>query len=124
MIELNHIKEIKMKLNKLGFMSLIALLGIFGLTTENKGFLGFFGCLSYIRYFTVIPDELFKENVKKAGSIGFFTGMAVSTIMITLCILFEDFITPISYFVSGYVVSVFAFSLTLLYLEYKEQRGL
>ncbi len=43
--------------NKLGYLSLLAVLGIWGFLSENKGYLGFLGVLYYIRYFFVIPDE-------------------------------------------------------------------
>lgn len=115
---------LKMKCNKLGFLSFIALLGILGLITENKGFFGFFGYLYYLRYFTVIPDELFMDNVRKAGSIAFFTGIAVSAVSIAVSTISGSLILSTLCFTIGFIVSMFAFTITLLYLEYKEQRGI
>ncbi len=112
------------ELNKLGFLSLIGLLGIFGIVTENKGFLGFFGYLYYIRYFTVIPDELFTDNLRKAGCNGFFTGIGVSTIFLAVCLMVKKSGMFQLAFLSGFVVSMFAFSIALVYYEYKEQRGM
>ncbi len=37
--------------------------------------LGFFGFAYYFRYFFVTPDEMFQQNVRKAASIGFFSGV-------------------------------------------------
>ncbi len=106
------------KLNKLGLLSLLALIGILGLVTPNKGFLG------YLRYFWVIPDEMFTEMVHKAGSAGFFGGMAVTVPAIFFTTLFIDVITPVYAFAAGFVGSVFAFSVTLVVLEYRERRGM
>lgn len=110
------------ELNKLGFLSLIGLLGLLGIVTENRGLLGFFGYLYYIRYFTVIPDELFTDNIRKAGCNGFFTGIVVSTIFLAVCLLVKKSALFQLAFLSGFVVSMFAFTITLAYYEYKEQR--
>lgn len=112
------------KLNKLGLLSLLALIGILGLVTPNKGFLGFFGFFGYFRYFWVVPDEMFTEMVRKAGSAGFFGGIAVTAPAIFLTTLFTDVITPVYAFAAGFVGSVFAFSFTLVVLEYRERRGM
>ncbi len=113
-----------MKLNKLGLFSLLALIGIFGLTTSNKGFLGFFGFLAYLRYFWVIPDEMFTEMLHKAGSAGFFSGIVVTVSAIVVTILFTDVLTPVFAFAIGFVGSIFAFTITLAVLEYRERRGM
>jgi len=112
------------KLNKLGLLSLLALMGILGLVTPNKGFLGFFGFLGYLRYFWVVPDEMFTEMVRKAGSAGFFGGIAVTAPAIFLSTLFTDVITPVYAFAAGFVGSVLAFTVTLAVLEYRERRGM
>lgn len=112
------------KFNKLTLIALLGLMGILGLVTEKKGFLGFFGYLYYLRYFMVIPDELFENNVRKAGSFGFFTGMAVSAITISYFVLSGNVLTAHIGFTSGFVASMFAFTISLSYFEYKEQSGL
>lgn len=109
------------KLNKFGFLSMIGLLGIFGIVTENRGFLGFFGYVHFIRYFTVIPDELFKDNIRNAGCNGFFAGIGVSTIFLAICLIIKKSALFQLAFLSGFIVSMFVFSITLVYYEYKEQ---
>lgn len=111
------------EINKLGFMSLLALLGLFGIFSDNKGFLGFFGFLYYVRYFTVIPDELFKQYVRRSASIGFFTGTGTTALAIAFLVLAEDVITSTAAFAAGFVVSVIAFTIALIYSEYKDQQG-
>lgn len=111
------------EINKLGFMSLLALLGFIGIFSENKGFLGFFGFLYYVRYFSVIPDELFKQYVHRSGSLGFFTGIGTTTMAIIFLVLVEDLISPVTSFAAGFAASVIVFTFTLVYFEYKDQHG-
>ena len=112
-----------MKINKLGFLSLLALLGLLGLFENHRGMMGFFGFAYYIRYFYVIPDEMFLLNVQKAASFGFFSGIAATGLAILVRFLFPAFITNNLALVSCYVVSMSVFTLVLASLEIKEQRG-
>ncbi|RCX17206.1 uncharacterized protein DUF3796 [Anaerobacterium chartisolvens] len=112
-----------MKINKLGFLSLFALLGIIGLIIDKKALLGLLGFVSYFRYFFVTPDEMFIQNVRRAASIGFFSGVVVTTIAVVLCALLPSLIASNVALVSGYVVSIFFFTIALVVLELKEMRG-
>jgi hypothetical protein len=121
---ISHGEDMTLKeINKLGFMSLMALLGFIGIFSENKGFLGFFGFLCYARYFTVIPDELFKQFVRRSASIGFFTGTGTTALAIAFLVLLEDIFTPVAAFAAGFVVSIIAFTIALIYFEYEDQQG-
>lgn len=118
------IKEgVTMKMNKLGFLALLALLGVMGLATDNRGLMGFFGFAYYIRYFFIIPDEMFKQNVRQAASIGFFSGVAAMGFAVALRIPLHDIITSNMALASSFIVSVFAFTIVLTSLEIKEQQG-
>ncbi|HWQ78501.1 MAG TPA: DUF3796 domain-containing protein [Anaerovoracaceae bacterium] len=111
-----------MKLNKLGLLSLLALIGILGLTSENKALLGFFGFACYFRYFFVTPDEMFLQNVRKAASLGFFSGVAATGIATVLFTLFPSVFLGILVLAACFVISVIFFSIALVVLEYREQR--
>lgn len=113
-----------MKLNKLGLLSLLALIGILGFTTENKAYLGFFGFLGYVRYFFVTPDELFIQNIRKAASLGFFSGVIAMGIGILLHVLLSSLIknTAVLALAASYVVSMLSFSIALVVLELREQK--
>ena len=63
------------KMNYLGLLSLLSLIAILGWKTGNTGLYGFFGFAYYIRYFWVIPDELFQQNVRKSTTFAFFAEM-------------------------------------------------
>ncbi len=112
-----------MKLNRLGFLSLFALIGILGLISNNKGLAGFFGYAYYIRYFFVIPDELFIANIRKAASFGFFSGIIATGIALILHILLPALLSNAMILASCYVVSVFCFTIALIVLEIKEMGG-
>lgn len=112
-----------MKFNRLGLLSLMALLGILGLVTENRALLGFFGFAYYIRYFFVTPDELFLQNVRRAASISFFAGVTVTGLTVALRVLIPAFVSSGIPLVACFVVSVLCFTVSLVVLELREQQG-
>ena len=57
----------KRKFNALGLLSLLALIAPMGWLTGEPGWYGFCGFAYYLRYFAVQPDELFRENFRRAG---------------------------------------------------------
>ena len=65
----------KCRINILGFLSLLALIAVLGWQTDNTGLYGFFGFAYYIRYFWVMPDEFFRQNMQKAASCAFMSQM-------------------------------------------------
>lgn len=84
--------------NILGYLGFLGLLGVLGFITDSKAYFGFFGFLGYFRYFAVIPDELFKANVKNAATPAFFAGIVVFaiTVALTAFIKYNDFCFGIS----------------------------
>lgn len=110
------------KINQLGWMSLIALLGFFGLFTENNGMLGFFGFAVYARYFFVVPDELFVQNVSKAASIGFFAGVFATCLAMAFRVLVPSVLATYVSLAASFIVSVVSFSVSLVVLEFMELR--
>ena len=111
-----------MKMNKLGFLSLIALLGVLGLFMDNKALLGLLGFAYYFRYFFVTPDELFIQNVRRAASIGFFSGVVVTALAVALRTLLPSLIERNVALAACFVVSMFCFTIALVVLEMKEMR--
>lgn len=110
-----------MKLNKLGFLSFLALLGLLGFIT-HKPLYGFLGFAYYFRYFFVTPDELFQANVRKAVSIGFFSGILATGLAIAIYQLFPGLLSTNIVLASCYVISLFCFTIALLIIEIKEQQ--
>ena len=107
-------------INKLGFLALLALLGFFGFFTSVR-MLGFFGFAYYIRYFFVVPDELFEQNVQTAATCGFFSGIAVTAVLTAARFLFPALLSSNIVLASCFVVSIVVFTLTLGFLEGRER---
>jgi hypothetical protein len=106
--------------NRLGYLSLLALLGFLGIFTQERGYLGFFGFLYYIRYFTVIPDELFLENVRKAATPAFFTWIAASSVAIALKVLLNSPALAIAGMGLSMALAIAVFTIILTAFEIKE----
>lgn len=107
--------------NKLGFLSLLALLGVLGVVID-KPLYGFFGFAYYIRYFFVKPDELFQLNVRKAATVGFFSGVGATGVAVAARSLFPAVIPANLALSAGFVVSIVVFTVALVVLEAKEQQ--
>ena len=114
----------KRNINYLGLLSLLSLIGILGLTGVNSGLFGFFGFLYYLRYFWIMPDEFFRLNVQKAATFAFMAEMISLVPFMFLCswIYGTARAVPIAFALS-FVATVFAFTIALIILEVKEQRG-
>lgn len=114
----------KREINYLGFLSLLSLIAILGWTTKNTGLYGFLGFAYYLRYFRVIPDELFKLNVQKAATFAFMLEMVLLVPFMFVSTWLHGAGNPVpTAFALSFVVAVFAFTGALLVLEWREQRG-
>lgn len=111
------------RINYLGFLSVLSLIAILGWCTDNPGLYGFFGFFYYIRYFWVIPDELFRLNVQKAATFAFMMEMLSLVPFVFLCAFILDGTraVPVSFGLS-FAVAVVAFTLSLTVLEWKERK--
>lgn len=113
------------KLGYLGFLGLIGLMGFGG----NFYFFGFFGFLVYFRYFRVIPDELFKENVRKAATPSFFVSIIVATLFTVYISLHknasvQDIARELAMGLAiNFALPIFVFTGILVYLEISENGG-
>lgn len=76
--------------NPFGFFGLLGLIGFLGFLPDRQAFWGFFGYFVFLRYFTVIPDELFQTNVRKAATPAFFVAVVCSTLALAAKVLTSD----------------------------------
>ena len=81
----------KLQNNKLGYLSLFSLIGFFGIFTEYNSFMWFFGYIGYAYYFTVVPDELFEANLRKASTITLLIVLLLSSATIIIGTFSEDY---------------------------------
>ena len=106
------------KLGYLGFLGLIGLIGFVG----NFYFFGFFGFLVYFRYFSVIPDELFKKNVRKSASPSFFVSITISALIAGYGALTQSI--SAQYLATGlamnFAIPIFVFTGILVNSEFNE----
>ncbi|MGB8451415.1 MAG: DUF3796 domain-containing protein [Anaerocolumna sp.] len=111
-----HFKALHIK-NKLGYLSLPALLGILGIFTENKACLGFWAFLYYFRYFFIIPDEYINGDIQKAAAPAFITGISISLLSVVLEALFNDVLLLIVGTGIGTVISILVFTVYLAIIQ-------
>ncbi|WML32600.1 DUF3796 domain-containing protein [Clostridium sp. OS1-26] len=121
--------------NKLGYLGLLGTIGILGILIHSffcSVFLVFFFFLTYAK---VIPDELFKENVKKSALNAFTVNMMINAVIMVVCFSitnFYQFSTPNSSmlmfsvvaFVLNFIISILTFVFTLMIYGHKEKAGL
>ena len=114
--------------NKLAYLGFLGLIGLIGFT-GNFYFFGFFGFLAYFRYFKVVPDELFKENVRRAATPSFFVSITTTAIISGYISLLKD--SSVHDVAGGlamglavnFALPVFVFTGILVYLEISESGG-
>ncbi len=119
----------KNKLSYLGFLGFIGILGLYWHSFIHSTFLVFFFFFSYSR---VIPDELFKENIKKAALTSFIVNIIISTLIIVVCTFISNryqYIEPnssmllFSYaaFLLNFVISILTFVFTLMIYAHRDK---
>ncbi len=126
-IEIYHIRRsiMKRKLNPVGFLSCISIIALMGFITNNRGWFGFLGFLYYFRYFWIIPDESFRNNIEKSATVAFFAqlfSLAPLLFLTKFLIRHENFV-PISFGIS-FCVGILFFTLTIVVLEWRESKGI
>lgn len=110
--------------NKLSYLGFLGILGLTGISTDHHSMLGFFGFFAYFAYLGVEPDELFVQNLQKSATAGFFTGLPLWAITITLGLVFsspELFIIGVAL---SFAAVVMVFTIYLSLLEWREKRNL
>ena len=112
------------KMNYLGLLSLLSLIAILGWQTGNTGLYGFFGSAYYIRYFWVIPDELFQENVRKSATFAFFAEMISLVPLMFICATLYDISSAIPMaFGLSFAIAILMFTVVLMIQEWEERKG-
>lgn len=114
----------KRPVNYLGFLSLVALLAPMGYITGETGFYGFLGFLYYARYFTVLPDEFFLQNVRRAAMAAWLSEMVLLVPLTYLSFVLSgpQRALPMGFGLS-FAAAIFVFTIALMVYEYREMRG-
>jgi hypothetical protein len=101
--------------NKLGYVGFLGLLGIVGFFAHNYVYFALFSFLYYLRYFWVIPDELFRENIRRAASPSFFTSMVLYAITVALTAFHVSTLIFVIGLVAGFTVPFVLFTILLTF---------
>lgn len=111
----------KHKLNPIGFLAFLALISLLGVTTGNKAWYCFLGFLSFLRYFWVIADEGFWNNIKQASTAAFMVQLfaLLPTLWFSSFFVKGQNYIPVA-FCTSFAIGNLAFSGILTYLEWKE----
>lgn len=114
-----------MQKNKLALLGLASLLGLIGVFSDNRYYLGFFGFLAFFQYLWVVPDELFWEHVRRAGATAFFSGLGCECLLtVGLLAVLEVNRAAVVACSCGAALSLVVFVLLLDHYERAERRGL
>lgn len=109
--------------NPLGYLGIFGFVGIIGIITEYRLFLAFLSFFVFVRYFFVIPDELFRENVRRAATPAFFTGTAVQAASVAVSAFTKDESLLTAGLALSFSISMFVFIILHVIAEFKEQRS-
>lgn len=109
------------KFNYLGLLSILSLIGILGfIERDHSHVFTFFAFLSYMGYFFVIPDELFKQRVIETAAI---TLLLVLTLMVGFFVAYI-FTDNANFFLNGFWISftfmIVVFPLLFTYFQIKD----
>lgn len=121
--------------NKLGYLGFLGAIGILGLLMHSFFYSVFLIFFFFFTYAKVIPDELFKENVKKSALNAFIANMIINAVIVIVCSSITNFYqlsTPNSNmllfsvvaFVLNFIISILTFVFTLMIYGHKEKVGL
>ncbi len=111
----------KRKINYLGLLSILSLIGMIGfIRRDNSHVFSFFAFLSYIGYFRITPDELFKQRVLQTAGITLLITFVLMTGLFISYILTEN----VNYFTNGFWISftlmVVTFPLVFTFFHIKD----
>jgi hypothetical protein len=116
-------------LSYLGFLGFIGILGLYWRSFSHSIFLVFFFFFSYAK---IIPDELFKENIKKSALSAFIVNMIINTIIMTVCTVLSNryqysepnssmVLFGFAAFVINFVISILIFVFNLMIYAHKDK---
>lgn len=111
--------------NKYGLLGLVSILGIWGLYENEPTFLSFLAFIPFFQYLFVIPDESFKENMKKASSWAFFTILVVTILSTFIMSLFRlSSYALVGGCTLGFSMGIVTFCFSTMFIEWQEKRGI
>lgn len=109
--------------NPLGLMGFLGFLGILSFISQHWPYLFFFSFFIFFRYFWVIPDELFRENVKKSATPAFFTSFVLYVLTVASGAFYNNSEIYMDCLVICFAASFLVFFFLLAFYRLRERRG-
>ena len=119
----------KNKISYLGYLGIIGVIGLIIRSFTHSIFLVFF---FFFGYAEIIPDELFKKNVRKSGFKAFVVNMSINFLVIIASSISATQPNNFSQlevtsaitvaFILNFIISILTFIINLKYLDYKEKQ--
>ena len=115
------------KQNVYGMMGFLSLLGLVGVFTEERAFLGFFGFAVDFQYFFMESDEMLETYMTRSAARAFFAGMLATAAVAAGVLLAAG--APGSRalsagFAAGWAAAVVVYALSSAYHGVRENWGL
>lgn len=121
----------KNKIAYLGFLGILGLLGLYWGSGHSMFLLFFF----FFAFRNTIPDELFKENMRRSATKALTINLTLSFIVLAISTTYsnlmqvkvpsnEFLLVMVGAFIIIFTVSCMAFIFTLMYYNYKEKCSL
>ena len=115
----------KRTFNPMGLLALPALASVLYWPTGESAFLGFLGFLVFLRYFWVIPDELFLLTLRRAATAAFLLECILIGPALLLIYCLSPQTSPMPQALgASFACSLIFFSLYHTFLEWREMRGM
>lgn len=115
-------KTFSMK-NPLGYLGFLGFLGVLSLIYHHWAYLWFFAFFQFFAYFWVIPDELFRENVKRSATPAFFTSFVLYVLTVALKVFYKSDGVYMACLVISFAASFLVFFILLASYSIRERRG-
>ncbi|SHH94166.1 Protein of unknown function [Sporobacter termitidis DSM 10068] len=109
--------------NPLGYLGFLGLLGILSLVTHHWMYLWFFCFFIFFVFFKVIPDELFRENIKRSATPAFFTSLVLYVLTVAFRPLYNSDAVYMACLIIAFAASFLVFFILLAVYSARERRG-
>jgi hypothetical protein len=108
--------------NPLGYLGFLGLLGSLCFLERHWAYAFFFCLFLFFRFFWVIPDELFRENVRRSATPAYFTGFVLYLATSASRAVSNDDALFQALLVVSFAASFLVFFLRLAFFSYSERR--
>jgi hypothetical protein len=109
--------------NPLGYLGFLGLFGILSFILHHWPYLFFFAFFIFFRFFWVIPDELFRENVKKSATPAFFTSLVLYILTVAFRMIYNSNVLYMAFLVVCFAASFLVFFILLAFYTFRERQG-